>query len=196
MQKRGQETHTHIIQAALDLFAKNGYEAASVADICEAAEVSKGAFYHHFPSKQILFQEAMEEWLESLDKQMLTFRETGESVPEALNQMTQMMPKVYRTAIEGLPIFLEFLSHSYRDPEVLQALSRPHQRYQKFFSAMLQEGVNEGSLRDLNPDVVSRVIVALAVGLLLEGLVNPNENAWANVVQEGIKLFVESIIRR
>ena len=196
MQKRSQETRSQIIKAALELFAKNGYEASSVADICGAAGVSKGAFYHHFPSKQVLFQQAMEEWLDSLDRQMLTFRETEVTVPEALNQMTQMMPEVYKTAMGGLPIFLEFLSHSYRDPEVLQALSQPHQRYQEFFASMIQDGIDEGSLRDMNPDVVSRVIVALAVGLLLEGLVNPDGEEWANVVKEGIKLITDSMNRR
>ena len=196
MQKRSQETRTQIIKAALELFAQEGYEAASVSDISKAAGVSKGAFYHHFPSKQALFQQAMEEWLDSLDQQMLTVRETEVSIPEAFTQMTQMMPEVYQTAMGGLPIFLEFLSHSYRDPEVLKGFALPHQRYREFFSAMIQEGVDEGSLRDVDPDVVSRVIVALAVGLLLEGLVNPNGEECANVAQEGIKLLMESIIRR
>jgi AcrR family transcriptional regulator len=196
MQRRSQETRTQIIKAALELFAQEGYEAASVSDISKAAGVSKGAFYHHFPSKQILFQQAMEEWLDSLDRQMLTVRETKVTVPEALTQMTQMMPDVYKTAMGGLPIFLEFLSHSYRDPEVLQAMALPHKRYQEFFASMIQDGIDEGSLRDVDPEVVSKVVVALAVGLLLEGLVNSNGEEWANVAQEGIKLLMESILRR
>ena len=44
--------------------------------------------------------------------------------------------------------------------------------------------------------MVSKVVVALAVGLLLEVLVNYNGEEWANVAQEGIKLLMESILRR
>ena len=56
MQQRSEETRTHILKAALDLFSKNGYDATSVANICQAAGVSKGAFYHHFASKHSVFQ--------------------------------------------------------------------------------------------------------------------------------------------
>lgn len=196
MQQRSVETRTRIIEAAMSLFAKNGYEVTSVSEICEVAGVSKGAFYHHFHSKETVFQQAMEEWLDSIDRQMATVRDAGVAVPEALAQMTQMMPEVYQAAMGGLPMFLEFLSHSYRDPDVLQAISSPHRRYREFFASMIQDGVNEGSLQDVDPDLVSRVIVALAVGLLLEGLVDPDGSDWVQVAQEGIKLLMKGFVRR
>lgn len=196
MQKRSIETRTRIIEAAMNLFAKNGYDVTSVSEICEAAGVSKGAFYHHFHTKEVIFQQAMEEWLDSIDRQMATFRETDITVPQALEQMTQMMPQVYRAALGGLPMFLEFLSHSYRDPEVLQAIASPHHRYREFFTAMIQDGIDEGSLRDVDPELISRVIVALAVGLLMEGLVDPDESNWVQVAQEGINLLLQSVVRR
>ncbi len=62
MQHRSEETITQIMAAAIHLFSNSGYEAASVADICARAEISKGAFYHHFPSKQTLFLAIVEQW--------------------------------------------------------------------------------------------------------------------------------------
>jgi AcrR family transcriptional regulator len=196
MQNRSIETRARIIEAAMDLFAQNGFEVTSVSDICQKAGVSKGAFYHHFPSKQAIFQKGMEEWVDSIDKQMALVREVEVNVPEALSQMTRMLPEVYRAAMGGLPMFLEFLSHSYRDPGVLQAMASPHRRYREFFTAMIQEGIDEGSLREVDPDVVSRVIVALAIGLLVEGLVNPDEADWVQVAEAGIQLLTESLQRR
>ncbi len=196
MQKRSLETRTRIIEAAMKLFAKDGYDVTSVSEICEAAGVSKGAFYHHFHTKEVIFQQAMEEWLESIDRQMATFRETDVTVPQALEQMTQMMPQIYRAALGGLPLFLEFLSHSYRDPEVLQAIASPHRHYQEFFTSMIQDGIDEGSLQEVDPELISRVIVSLAVGLLIEGLVDPDESDWVQVAQEGIKLLMQSVVRR
>jgi AcrR family transcriptional regulator len=196
MQQRSLETRTHIMEAAMGLFAQKGFEVTSVSDICETAGVSKGAFYHHFPSKQAIFQQGMEAWVESIDRQLTLVRETGVKVPEALAQMTHMMPEVYQAAMGGLPIFLEFLSHSYRDPDILQTMASPHLRYREFFTQMIQEGVDEGSLPDVDPDLISRIIVALAIGLLVEGLVNPNETDWARVAEEGIKLLTEGLQRR
>lgn len=43
-----------IIEKALELFAKNGFESTSVQEITEACGISKGAFYLHFKSKESL----------------------------------------------------------------------------------------------------------------------------------------------
>ena len=67
MQQRSEETHAIILESAYQLFSRNGYEATSVADICQSAGVSKGALYHHFPTKQAIFLELMESWLTGLD---------------------------------------------------------------------------------------------------------------------------------
>ncbi len=63
MQQRGEATRARILEAALDQFAAHGYEAASVDEICARAGVSKGAFYHHFESKQALFLALLNDWL-------------------------------------------------------------------------------------------------------------------------------------
>lgn len=43
-----------IVEAATDLFVASGEENTSVADICRAAGVSNGSFFHHFPNKNEL----------------------------------------------------------------------------------------------------------------------------------------------
>lgn len=51
---RGQKTRQDIVQAGTRLFALHGYFHTSTNDILEAVSVSKGAFYHHFKSKEEL----------------------------------------------------------------------------------------------------------------------------------------------
>ena len=55
MQNRSQQTRLRILNAALVIFARDGYDASSVNEICVEAGVSKGAFFHHFPSKEAIF---------------------------------------------------------------------------------------------------------------------------------------------
>lgn len=54
---QARETRRAIFGCALDLFAKRPYEQVSVKDICDAAGVSVGAFYHHFGGKDDLLDE-------------------------------------------------------------------------------------------------------------------------------------------
>jgi len=64
-QKATQDTKQILIDTASELIWKNSYGAVSVDDICKAANVKKGSFYHYFPSKVDLAIAALEEFYQS-----------------------------------------------------------------------------------------------------------------------------------
>ena len=53
--EQSQKTETAILDAALTLMREAGFEAVTVRDICKKAGITTGAFYHHFQSKEELF---------------------------------------------------------------------------------------------------------------------------------------------
>ncbi|MGW7068706.1 TetR/AcrR family transcriptional regulator [Streptomyces sp. NPDC054855] len=59
-QERSSTTMQQLLVSARKLFAHNGYAATSLDAICDAAEVTKGAFYHHFKNKEQLFRAVYE----------------------------------------------------------------------------------------------------------------------------------------
>jgi AcrR family transcriptional regulator len=123
MQQRSEETHARIINAAISRFSNHGYNAASVDDICKEAGISKGAFYHHFDSKQALFLALLDGWLKTIDKAIEASRD--KTAPETFLQMTKAFPYVFDSAGENLPMFLEFWLQASRDKKSgMQVLHR------------------------------------------------------------------------
>ena len=59
---RGEATREHLLDAALDVIRAKGITAMTIDDLCAAAGVSKGAFFHHFASKEALAVAAAEHW--------------------------------------------------------------------------------------------------------------------------------------
>ena len=53
--KQGEATRQALLDAACALFGDRGYTATSIDDVAHAANVTKGAFYHHYDGKQELF---------------------------------------------------------------------------------------------------------------------------------------------
>jgi len=60
---KGAHTRRRLLKAAKTLFLLKGFRAVTVEDICLAADVSKGGFYHHFPDKESIFLEVASEEL-------------------------------------------------------------------------------------------------------------------------------------
>ncbi len=194
MQQRSEETKSKIMQTARQLFASAGYDAAGVAEICAAAGVSKGAFYHHFPTKQALFLSLLEDWLAALDRQLTPLLESSQTVPQSLVQAASVTGLVFQSASGQLPMFLEFWRAASHDPVVWQATIGPFRRYQELFAGIVRKGIAEGSLRPVDPESAARVIMAQAVGLILQGVIDPQGAAWGEVTQNGIQMLMEGLI--
>src|SRR5580692_2530182 len=58
------DARTKLLDAALSVIRTKGYSAASVDEMCAAAGVTKGAFFHHFKSKDELGVAAADHWSE------------------------------------------------------------------------------------------------------------------------------------
>lgn len=56
------DSRTRLLDAALTQFRTRGYTATTIDHICEAAGVTKGSFFHHFPGKEALAIEATKHW--------------------------------------------------------------------------------------------------------------------------------------
>ncbi|HXN29377.1 MAG TPA: TetR/AcrR family transcriptional regulator [Candidatus Acidoferrales bacterium] len=62
MNETRHQSKTKFLDAALHVFRSKGYAATRVEDICEAVELTKGSFFHHFDTKEQLALAAAEYW--------------------------------------------------------------------------------------------------------------------------------------
>ena len=62
-----------ILDTALKLFGENGYEKTSITDIAKAIGVAQGLCYRYFPSKEALFDSAIEQYADVLVEQLVGF---------------------------------------------------------------------------------------------------------------------------
>jgi len=189
----GPETRARLLDAAAECFAREGYDATGVAEICTTAGLSKGAFYHHFPSKQAVFLALLDRWLALLDEQLLSVSQQSGNAAEAMRSIAGLSRLIFHSARGQLPMFLEFWNQSAHDPTVWKTTIAPYQRYREFFGLLIETGVAEGTFRHADPKAAGPVLVALAVGVLLQGLMDPEGADWSAVLEHGVDLLIRGM---
>jgi AcrR family transcriptional regulator len=193
MQQRSEETRSRILESAIKLFSIRGYNKASVDDICTEAGISKGAFYHHFESKQALFRALLDRWLQTIDNAIKASKD--KTAPETFMQMIEAFPYVFEASGEGLPMFLEFWLQASRDKKLWEASVAPYRRYHKYFTSLIKKGQEEDSFAEVDPELASRMIVATAMGLLMQSLLDPQGANWEKVAHGSTTMLVNSLLK-
>ncbi|HZG03493.1 MAG TPA: TetR family transcriptional regulator [Streptomyces sp.] len=82
-ERKKQQTRRHIADVATGLFLERGFDAVTVSEIAEAAEVSVNTVYNYFPAKEDLFFDREEEVVQRPSR-VVRERAPGESAAEAL----------------------------------------------------------------------------------------------------------------
>jgi TetR/AcrR family transcriptional regulator, cholesterol catabolism regulator len=68
-ERKKEETRERIFQAAMRLFKQKGFEATTVDEIAEKADVAKGTFFNYFPHKEAIFAYLGESWFAQAEEE-------------------------------------------------------------------------------------------------------------------------------
>ena len=190
---KGEETKRKIIEVSETLFTENGYDSTSVQDICNKAEVSKGAFFYHFPTKEFLFLEILDKYLSELDKRMYEIEKRSKNTLKAMEEMVVILEEIFITSEGKFTIFLEFLRKASKETEIMKKISYQFQKYKKYVSEMIENGKKEGSIKkEINSEFISQLIISLAIGMILKSsLFLDQENE--DFSKKGIKFILNNI---
>jgi len=121
-----------IADAALRLFMERGFDAVTISDVAEAADVARTTLFAHFPSKEALVFDREPEWKTQLVAAIAN-REPGTSIPQALLRAFQSSPLAARRQ----PGFESFLRMVESSPALVEYEARMWQRNEGVLAAAI-----------------------------------------------------------
>ena len=87
-----------LVAAARRLFARDGYEATTIADITEAADLGFGTFYGYFPDKEAVLEAVLGDARDEMDEVLLVVEPAGTGAAVALKGLTERFAHTVRVA--------------------------------------------------------------------------------------------------
>lgn len=183
-ERRTQETRRLILDAAYAVFARRGYGGAAVDEILAEAGVSKGAFYHHFPSKEAVFQALLAERARRCTEAMAAAVVGEAPLPENVRNILRAGWKVLTDDPVWANIQMEFWVHATREPWAREAMSDSFRQCRQFLATALAAAQQRGAVRpQVDPEAAARLILALSDGVVVQWQIQPDEVQLDNLIE-------------
>ena len=151
-----------VLGAALELFSKRGYFNTSIHDIQKQANVSVGSIYHHFKNKEAIAKALFDELAYTMAKAMndimgryTTAHDRCRNVISYLFKMTEENPQIMH--------YLLYAKHQEFLPDQKPVCSsRPFE----LMKNMVVQGMEEGEIRQLDPNIAATSVFGGAIRLI------------------------------
>lgn len=163
-----ERTRQRLLAEAQRLFRERGYAATSLEQIADAAEVTKGAIYGHFASKEDLMLSAIES--AATPDYSTTLNDESRPVEERLAEFGRGVAAAGESDAGELAMYLEFFAALLRTPSALARYSTDRERRLAELAGSDTEGLVEGA----TPVEAWTIGQALLVGLQIEQRLSPN----------------------
>jgi TetR/AcrR family transcriptional regulator, transcriptional repressor for nem operon len=161
-------TRERLLQAAFREVYRSGFQSAGIDAILAATNVTKGALYYHFESKEALGYAIVEEVVAKLtrDRWLLPLQRSRDKNPiDALIGVVRAIPARPKDVKGGCPLVNLTQEMSQLDEQFRKRLERIFHSWQEEIAMALRRGQSEGAVRrDLDADETASFLVAMVEG--------------------------------
>lgn len=161
--KAAEVRRSEILDAAYRLFVRDGYDATTVSTILDALGLSKGAFYHHFASKDEVLHALARRMAEAMHARLAPEMERRDLSPlEKLNLLFGQGAQFKR---EHAPVMRAFCQVFYREENLrlrARIIAESIAVMGPLFARILDEGMRDGSFDIDDPVETGRLLMHLA----------------------------------
>ena len=195
-------TKQEILDAALELFSVQGYEATSISQLADAVGIRKASLYSHFENKQAILDALMQTTLEQYEKHSI-FSNADWDDPD-FTKGKEMTPEI---TVEMLRGQVRYILH---DPQISRARKmltieqfrnsqmaalQTKQNYtdvMRYCTGLVRFLIRQGRLADTNPEIMAaQLCLPISVWINLCDREPEREDEIMQLIQRHIRQFFE-----
>jgi AcrR family transcriptional regulator len=182
-----------ILKAAMEVFSRKGYTAATIPEIARLAGVAAGTIYIYYHNKRELFVAVIKDFVITTPFLKLVDKIPQGKSSEIIKKIIQNRLQLIETdPISRMP---SLMGEVQRDPELKAIWAEQFlQPFLKRFEGIYRFLMTTGKIRQVDPAIITRIVGGLIVGFLMlkimEGESSPIKNVPEEKVAEEIVNFI------
>jgi AcrR family transcriptional regulator len=171
-----EQTRAQLIEAAASVFARRGFQAATIEEIAEEAGYSHGAVYSNFAGKEDLFLAVFEQYMSERVQEVARAAQIEGSFAERARAGADQWMQRFAGDRDTFLLHLEFMIHAARNPHLSEQLGQRMAALRLEIERQLssREALSDSAL-PLPAADLALVLRALGIGLAVEALNQPGE---------------------
>jgi len=168
--RKKERTRQEIFAAAMDLFAKRGFEAVTIEAICQAADVARATFFLHFPAKSALLWE----W----NRQVAEEFRAGLCEPRknAIAEIRALVEHISEKLLAEADVMSELLREFFATPPEAAQARDEGRHLHALVEELVRRGQKRGELRRaVDPRLCVAVVMSTAAAILSGNVWEPGQ---------------------
>ena len=179
-----------ILNSAIKVFSKKGFEAARMEDIAKATKLSVGGVYWYYKSKEEIIIAIMEQLIDKDVKDLRALLEAEGTVRARLETYISLS---IVEAQEYIPITYELYSLAHRNAKVKNHIRAYLQTYRSVLEQFIQQGMDRKEFKSVNARETALTLAALYEGTLELTMLDPERVDAKQTLLSSIKLLMNGL---
>jgi len=148
-----------ILDAALSVLIKNGYDRSRMDDVVQQSQLSKGAIYWYYKSKKDMYLDLVNFWVFRYSVTINHLVENDQSAPDQLKSLFNYFIDQYESDPDPFFALTEFWSMAQKDDEFREKLQIVYSQFLEVFEKIIKKGVNNGDFKKLDIRITAMSIM-------------------------------------
>ena len=182
-----------VLDAAMQVFWRNGYENTSMQDLLDAMNLSKSSLYQAFGGKQALFERCMTRYG---DEMIGILRDALQASPSGLDFIRQFLESVLDEArgvceARGCLVMNTANEFARRNPQIADAVSQGLYRFHEVLQAAVVRAQQEGDIpSERNANMLATYLVSSMSGLKTMSKAGAGEKTLEGIIELTLKALL------
>lgn len=188
-----EERKGQIVEAAVAVFSRLGFERARMEDVARESGLSKGTLYLYYESKDELIGALLKSVFDWGMRDLKSALTSEGSASERLRKLGELMSGEIEKFYILLPVWFEFYAVAARNEGVRRFMKSYFEEYRGILAEIVHDGIQRGEFRQVDVEEVTVTLVSLFEGVTLLWAFDPKTVPIGSQMEASIRLLLEGL---